>query len=323
MDYQEKARRVIQLEIDELSRMHDRIDDSFGQAVEALRSALDQRGKIIVVGIGKSGNIGHKIAATLNSTGATATVLNCQDALHGDLGLVDEGDVVIALSYSGETRELLDIVPHLKRRRVTLISITGQADSTLAKIGDIVLDIHVEREACPLNLAPTSSTTNMLVLGDALAMTLLEARGFKKEDFAELHPGGSLGRTLLTKASDIMRSGGDIVILSPQETITTALEKMTATRSGAVIVINEDDSLAGIFTQGDFTRAFQTQNDLGNCGVGDFMTADPISIPADKLAAEVLALLEEHRIDDLVVVDDNNHPLGLIDIQDLTRLHIL
>ncbi|NOX98930.1 MAG: KpsF/GutQ family sugar-phosphate isomerase [Verrucomicrobia bacterium] len=323
MDYQEKARRVIQLEIDELSRLHDRLDESFGQAVKALRCTLDQQGKIIIVGVGKSGNISHKIAATLNSTGATATVLNCQDALHGDLGLVDEGDVVIAFSYSGETCELLDIMPHLKRRRVTLISITGQPDSTLARVGDIVLDIHVEREACPLNLAPTSSTTNMLVLGDALAMTLLEDRGFKKEDFAELHPGGSLGRTLLTKASDIMRSGENIVILSAQETIKTALEKMTATRSGAVIVIHEDKSLAGIFTQGDFTRAFQTQNDLGSCNVGDFMTADPISIPADKLAAEVLALLEEHRIDDLVVVDDNNHPLGLIDIQDLTRLHIL
>lgn len=323
MDYQEKARRVIQLEIDELRRMHDRLDDSFGQAVGALCSALDKRRKIIIAGVGKSGNISHKIAATLNSTGATATVLNCQDALHGDLGLVEEGDAVIAFSYSGETCELLDIMPHLKRRRVTLISITGQSDSTLARIGDIVLDVHVEREACPLNIAPTSSTTNMLVLGDALAMTLLEARGFKKEDFAELHPGGSLGRTLLTKASDIMRSGEDIVILSPQETIKTALERMTATRSGAVIVIQEDSSLAGIFTQGDFTRAFQTQNDLGNCAIGDFMTTDPISISSDKLAAEVLALLEEHRIDDLVVIDDKNHPIGLIDIQDLTSLRIL
>ncbi len=323
MDYQEKARRVIQLEIDELQNLHSRLDESFGLAIEALRHALDQKRKIIIAGVGKSGNISHKIAATLNSTGATATVLNCQDALHGDLGLVEEGDVMLAFSYSGETTELLNILPHLKRRRVTLISITGQADSTLARVGDITLDIHVEREACPLNLAPTSSTTNMLVLGDALAMTLLESRGFKKEDFAELHPGGSLGRALLTKASDIMRSGNDIVILSPQETIKTALEKMTAARSGAVIVVHDDQSLAGIFTQGDFTRAFQTQNDLANGKVSNFMTVNPISIPADKLAAEVLALLEDHRIDDLVVVDGNNQPLGLIDIQDLTRLHIL
>ncbi len=323
MDYQEKARRVIQLEIDELRRLHDRLDDSFGQAVKALHDALDLRGKIVIAGVGKSGNICHKIAATLNSTGATSTVLNCQDALHGDLGLVAEGDVVIAFSYSGETRELLDILPHLKRLRVPLISITGHSDSTLARVGDITLDVHVEREACPLNLAPTSSTTNMLVLGDALAMTLLEARGFKKENFAQLHPGGALGRSLLTKVSDIMRSGDDIVILCPQETIKSALEKMTAARTGAVIVTHEDGSLAGIFTQGDFTRAFQTQDDLGSRSVGDFMTADPISIPAGKLAAEVLALLEEHRIDDLVVVDDDNQPLGLIDIQDLTRLHIL
>ncbi|MCF6311685.1 MAG: KpsF/GutQ family sugar-phosphate isomerase [Verrucomicrobiales bacterium] len=323
MDYQEKARRVIQLEIDELQRLHDRIDGSFGKAVQALQQALTQGGKIIIVGVGKSGNICHKLAATLNSTGATATVLNCQDALHGDLGLVDEGDAIIAFSYSGETRELLDILPHLKRLRITLISITGQPKSTLASVGDISLDVHVEREACPLNLAPTSSTTNMLVLGDALAMTLLEARGFKKEDFAELHPGGSLGRTLLTKASDIMRSGDDIAILGAQETIQCALEKMTATRTGAVIITGDDQQVIGIFTQGDFTRAFQTQNDLAKGKVGDYMTVNPISIPADKLAAEVLALLEDHRIDDLVVVDSNNRPLGLIDIQDLTRLHIL
>lgn len=323
MDYQEKARRVIQLEIDELQRLHDRIGDSFGQAVDALRAALDQRGKIIIVGVGKSGNICHKIAATLNSTGATAIVLNCQDALHGDLGLVDEGDAIIAFSYSGETRELLDILPHLKRLRISLITITGHPESTLASVGDITLDVHVEREACPLNLAPTSSTTNMLVLGDALAMTLLEARGFKKEDFAELHPGGSLGRTLLTKASDIMRSSDDIAILGAKETIKCALEKMTTTRTGAVIIVDHDKQVIGIFTQGDFTRAFQTQNDLADCKVGDYMTTNPISIPADKLAAEALALLEDHRIDDLVVVDSNNHPLGLIDIQDLTRLHIL
>ena len=199
MDYQEKARRVIELEIAELQRLLERVGSAFEQSVEALKTAVEGGGKILIVGVGKSGNIGSKLAATLNSTGATAAVLNCQDALHGDLGLVDDGDAVVALSYSGETRELIDLLPHLKRQRLFLTAITGRADSTLARAADVVLDVNVEREACPLNLAPTSSTTNMLVLGDALAMVLLEARGFRKEDFAMLHPGGSLGRTLLTR----------------------------------------------------------------------------------------------------------------------------
>ncbi|MCB1065414.1 MAG: SIS domain-containing protein, partial [Verrucomicrobiae bacterium] len=207
MDYLEKARRVIQMEIAELNRLVDRIGESFSAAIDALRTTVEARGKVIIVGVGKSGNIGQKLAATLNSTGAPATVLDCQDALHGDLGLVTATDVVLALSYSGETDELLNLLPHLKRRGVTVIGITGRPDSTLGRAADVVLDVNVEREACPMNLAPTSSTTTMLVLGDALAMVLLEARGFGEDDFAMLHPGGSLGRALLTKVTEIMRTG--------------------------------------------------------------------------------------------------------------------
>lgn len=323
MDYLEKARRVIQLEIEELNRLVDRIGPGFAEAVETLCRILDQRGKIIIVGVGKSGNIGHKLAATLNSTGAAAAMLDCQDALHGDLGLVDDSDAVIAMSYSGETSELLDLVPHLKRRGAVIVAITGQPGSTLGRISDIVLDVNVQREACPLNLAPTSSTTNMLVLGDALAMVLLEARGFKKEDFASLHPGGSLGRALMMKVTDIMRTGDRVALVSPADTIRTALERMSRARAGAVIVADPGGPLEGIFTQGDFTRAFQNESrEIGKMAVSDLMTRNPITISSGRLAAEALRILEENQIDDLVVVDEENRPLGLIDTQDLTRLRI-
>jgi len=324
MDHLDKARRVISLEIEELTRLVERIDDSFVAAVEMLKTTVSEGAKILIVGVGKSGNIGSKLAATLNSTGAPATVLNCQDAIHGDLGLVNAGDSVIALSYSGETAELLALLPHLKRRQIRLIAITGKPGSTLGKAADCVIDIQVTREACPLNLAPTSSTTNTLVIGDALAMVLLEARGFTKEHFAELHPGGSLGRALLLRAGDIMRKGDDFVVVPPDLPIMDVISKMTSARAGAVIVVEASGALAGIFTQGDFARAFQSgKPDIGSRAVRDFMTKNPISVHESKLVGEVLRILEESRIDDLVVVNDARIPLGMIDTQDLTRLQIV
>ena len=324
LDYLEKARRVIALEIEELTRLLDRIGEPFCKSVDAMRTAIDDGRKIVIVGVGKSGNIGNKLAATLNSTGATATILNCQDALHGDLGLIDDGDVVLAMSYSGETAELLAVLPHLKRMGTTITAITGKSGSTLAKSADHVLDVNVLREACPLNLAPTSSTTNMLVLGDALAMVLLEARGFRKEDFANLHPGGTLGRSLLTRACDIMRTGEGFVRLAGDATIFQALEKMSAARAGAVVVIDFDGRMEGIFTQGDFARAFSNEKGgIGDRPVSDFMTRNPVSVTEDKLAGEVLHMLEASRIDDLVVINEAGEPVGMIDTQDLTRLQIL
>ena len=325
MDYIAKAKRVLSLEIAELQRLHDRIGDSFSQALEILESNLTEQRKIIVAGIGKSGNIGNKLAATFNSTGAPAVVLNCQDALHGDLGLIDPGDAVIALSYSGETVELLNVIPHLKRRGAQIIAVTGQLDSTLARHADCVLDVAVEREACPLNLAPTSSTTNTLALGDALAMVLLEARGFRKENFAELHPGGSLGHTLLTRAKDIMRSGDELVCVPADQSIMEAIGKMTEARAGAVVVVDEQGLLEGIFSQGDFARAFQSSgsSEIGHRPVGDFMTIDPIAVSSEQLVGEALKLLEDNRIDDLIVVDKENRPVGVIDTQDLTRIKVL
>jgi len=323
MDAIEKARRVIRIETDSLQRLADRLDDSFPAAVELLKATLDQRGKIVVVGIGKSGNIGHKIAATFNSTGATAVVLNSQNALHGDLGLLCDGDAVIALSYSGETNELLDLLPFIKRFDVRVIALTGKPGSTLSSYSDVTLDTSVEREACPLNLAPTSSSTAMLVMGDALAMVLLEARGFTEEDFARYHPGGSLGRALLTKVSDIMRTGGELATVGETATVREALLAMSAARSGACLILVESGALAGIFTHGDFARCFQKDSQIADRPVADFMTRKPISVHADSLAAEAVNTIGHNRIDDVVVLDAGGKPVGLIDSQDLARLKIV
>jgi arabinose-5-phosphate isomerase len=323
MDSLAKARSVIKLEAEALDAMLHRLDASFPRAVDILNDALKAHGKIVVVGIGKSGNIGHKIAATLNSTGSTAVVLNSQNALHGDLGLLSDGDAVLALSYSGETPELLDLLPFVKRFQVRLISFTGQLDSTLARHSDVVLDTSVEREACPLNLAPTASSTAMLVMGDALAMVLLEARGFTEEDFAKFHPGGALGRALLTTVADIMRSGEHLATTSPAATVTEAVTAMSAARAGACLVIDEDGLLAGIFTHGDFARAFQHSPEIGSQAVAGFMTVGPVSISSEALAAEALRVIGEHRIDDVVVLDPAGRPVGLIDSQDLARLKIV
>lgn len=323
MNYPDHARRVIRLEIEELERLHARIGESFSQTIERLIACFANRGKLIVCGVGKSGNIGRKLTATLNSTGATSVCLDVGDALHGDLGVIDPGDLAILLSYSGETTELVDLLPHLKRLGMPIIAITGDTTSTLARHADCVLDVHVTQEACPLNLAPTSSTTAMLVLCDALAMVLLEARGFQSEDFAKLHPGGSLGRALLTRVSDVMRRGDQLALVPLSTTVQEALQAMTRVRSGAAVIVDADGTLAGVFTHGDFVRAFQKDHAIADLPVAQFMTVKPISIQADKLAAEVLATLEKARIDDLVVLDEAGHPVGMVDTQDLTRLRLV
>lgn len=323
MDYAEKARRVIQIEIEQLQRLEERVDGAFTSAVELLLACFERKGKVIVCGVGKSGSIGRKLAATLNSTGATCVALDVGDALHGDLGVIDPGDLAIMLSQSGETAELLALLPHLKRQQMPIIALTGVLSSTLAKNADVVLDTQVTQEACPLNLAPTSSTTVMLVLCDALAMVLLEARGFRTEDFAKLHPGGAIGHALLTRVRDVMRSGAQMAVVSPATTVREALQAMTRARSGASVVTNADGTLAGVFTHGDFVRAFQKDNAIAERPVGDFMTVKPVQIAADKLAAEVVATLEKSRVDDIVVVDDQNRPVGMVDTQDLTRIRIV
>ena len=322
MDYLARARSVIDTEIAGLQRMADRLDAKLPAAVEILRHVLGGRGKIVVVGVGKSGNIGHKIAATLNSTGATAVVMDSQNALHGDLGMLSDGDAVLALSYSGETRELMDLLPFIKRFDVKIIALTGNADSTLSRFSDITLDTSVEREACPLNLAPTSSSTAMLVMGDAIAMVLLESRGFTGEDFAKFHPGGSLGRALLTRVSDIMRADADLPTIAEDANVFAALDAMNRARAGACLILAGDGGLAGIFTHGDFARSFRNDPQLGDKPVAKLMTRHPITVQADALAVEVLKTIGENRIDDIVVLNDAKKPVGLIDTQDLARLKI-
>ena len=323
MEFLAKARWVIETEIDGLRRMAGRLDENFIEAVNILHQTLDQKGKIVVVGVGKSGNIGHKIAATLNSTGGTAVVMDSQNALHGDLGLLSDGDAVLALSYSGETRELLDLMPFIKRFDVKVVAITGKRGSTLSRLSEVTLDTSVEREACPLNLAPTSSSTAMLVMGDALAMVLLESRGFTEADFARFHPGGSLGRALLTRVSDIMRRDLDLPIAGLDADVFGALDAMNRVRAGACLIVDGDGALAGIFTHGDFARCFRADPLLGEKPVASLMTRHPITVRDDALAVEVLRTLGENRIDDIVVLSGDGKPVGLIDSQDLARLKIV
>ncbi|MDQ6913448.1 MAG: KpsF/GutQ family sugar-phosphate isomerase [Verrucomicrobiota bacterium] len=323
MQYLEKAKRVLEVEIFELQRLRERLDERFTRAVELIKEAVEGRGKVVVLGVGKSGHVGAKIASTLTSTGSPAVVLDSLNAMHGDLGMVADGDVILALSSSGETEELLRIIPALTRFKVRIIAMCGDASSTLAQNCDVLLDVNIEQEACPLNLAPTSSTTVMLALGDALAMVLLEARGFQKEDFARFHPGGMIGRSLLMRVHQIMRPRDALALVRPETTVQAALKSMTDVRAGAAVVADGDGKLLGIFTHGDFARHFQTDPRVGERSVSDLMTKNPVTVQQDKLAVEVLNLLDRHKIDDLVVVDENLVPVGLIDSQDLTKLKLL
>ncbi len=320
-DHTIRGKKVFEDEIESLRAISSRLGEEFCKAVEAMRKAIDSGHKIVVVGVGKSGLVGNKIAATLTSTGAPAVVLDTMNALHGDLGIVQDGDACIAMSFSGETSELLTLLPFLKRYDMPIIGMTGKLHSTLAQLSDAVLDTSVEREACPLNLAPTSSSTAMLVMGDALAMALLEARNFTKEDFARSHPGGSLGRALLTRISDIMRR--EFASLPEGATMGECIIAMTAARAGACVLTHEDGSLAGIFTHGDFARAYQKDPACGVHPVAEHMTKNPVYVEADKLAIVAVKTLRDRRIDDLVVLDAARHPVGLIDTQDLVRLKLI
>ena len=318
-----KGRRVIELEAAALRAVQRRLDENFARAIEAMREVIQAGRKIIVTGIGKSGAIGAKISSTLSSTGASSVVLDAVNASHGDLGMVSTGDLVLILSYSGETEEVARLVPSLKRIGTRIVALTGNPKSSLAREAEIHLDVQVPREACPLNLAPTSSSTAMLAVGDALAMVLLEARGFKKEDFATFHPGGTLGRNLLLKVEHIMRTREKMAILTGVATVNEALDLIARKRAGAIAVTDKKGRLAGIYTHGDFTRGYQKDVNIGRARLADVMTPKPITVRVDKLAVEVLNLFEAHRIGDLIVVDRRNHPVGLVDAQDLAKVKLL
>ena len=318
-----RAREVFDIEIAALKAVRAQLDGAFEQAVMLVAEAVARRGKVIVVGIGKSGNVGQKISATLTSTGSTAVILSPVDALHGDLGIVNDGDVLLALSYSGESEELLNLIPALKRFSVKIISFTGAAKSSLARHSDVVLDVHVPKEACPFNLAPTASTTAMLAMGDALAMAVLEARGFKQSDFAKYHPSGAIGRAMLVRVKDIMRSGPRNAVAAGTLKVREALMVMTQAKSGSLSVVDARGKLTGVFTDGDFRRHMASDGDLLSKSLASVMTKNPISVRDEALAAEALKIFNERNIDDLIVVNAKKEPVGLVDSQDLPKLKLM
>lgn len=323
MSHLTQARRVFDIELAALRAVRTQLDDAFGRAVDLVVETLKRRGKLVIVGIGKSGNIGAKLAATLTSTGSTSVVLSSVDALHGDLGIVNDGDLVLALSYSGESEELVSLLPALKRFAVKLVALTGNPKSTIARHSDVVLNVRVPKEACPFNLAPTASTTAMLVMGDALAMAVLEARGFTPKDFARYHPSGAIGRALLVKVRDIMRTGERNAIASQTLAVRDALMVMTKAKSGSLGIVDKRGKLAGVFTDGDFRRRMSTDSDLLTRPLAEVMTRNPICIRDEALAAEALKIFNERNIDDLIVVNAKREPVGLVDSQDLPKLKLM
>lgn len=316
----ETARSVIRLESDAVAALADRLDESFSQACQAV---LDCKGRVVVVGMGKSGHIGGKIAATLASTGSPAFFVHPGEASHGDLGMITPQDLVIAISNSGETPELLTILPLIKRMGVPLIAVTGNLISTLSEQADISLDVAVEKEACPLNLAPTSSTTATLAMGDALAVAVLHARGLTKEEFAMSHPGGTLGKRLLLYVTDLMHSGGELPAVKAGASISEALLEMTSKGLGMTGVLDDAGKLVGIYTDGDLRRTLDRNIDVRSQPIESVMTKDPITIDPQTLAAEVVQLMRLRAINGLFVVDKSGNVLGALNMHDLLRAGVL
>ena len=320
MSHLKRAREVFDVELAAVKAVKGRLNATFNRAVELITHALSKRNKLVVVGVGKSGNIGRKIAATFTSTGAPAVLLDSVDALHGDLGILNDGDIVLALSYSGETDELIDLLPAMKRFSVRVIAITSAPKSTLGQHADVVLNVKVPKEACPFNMAPTASTTASLVMGDSLAMAVLDARGFKKSDFAQRHPSGAIGRALLLRVADIMRSGSRNPIAHQTMPVRDALLIMGEAKSGSVSVVNKSGKLAGVFTDGDLRRHLAKNDAVLDQPLAKVMTRRPTTIREDALAADAIRIFNERSIDDLIVVNTRREPVGLVDSQDLPKM---
>lgn len=291
--------------------------------VNAVSTILDCRGRLIVSGIGKTGHIGRKLAATFASTGTPAFFVHAAEAAHGDLGMITSQDVVIAISYSGESNELLTIVPAIKREGAKLIAMTGNDHSRLAQYADIHINCHVEREACPLNLAPTTSTTATLAMGDALAVACLASKGFTKEDFARSHPGGALGRKLLLHVQDIMRKGEDIPCVTEDTTVLEAIREITKKHIGMTAIVDEDNHVLGIFTEGDLRRLIERVGDIRQIRIKDVMTSHPKTISSNELAAAAVKLIDQYHCNQLLVVDEDNHLIGALHLQDLLSAKVL
>jgi arabinose-5-phosphate isomerase len=313
-----RARDVLEIEARGILALTERLDESFIRAVDLL---FHCKGKVVVTGLGKSGLICRKIAATLSSTGTPALFLHAGDANHGDMGMINKGDVVIAISNSGETEEMLKFAPLLKRLGVKLISITGNADSNLVRAADIALNAAVKEEACPLGLSPTASTTAALALGDALAVVLLELRGFKEEDFALRHPGGTLGRKLLLRVEELMHGGSELPLVGEQTPMKEAILEITSKRLGVTGVVNGQGQLVGIVTDGDLRRGLESRGDIFRYQAKDLMTKNPKTVRGDALAATAMGVMEDHSITSLFVLDGKK-PVGVIHLHDLLKAGI-
>ena len=310
------AKEVLKIEAEAVRALINRLDENFDRSVEAIYRTT---GRVVVMGMGKPGIIGQKISATLASTGTPSLFLHPAEAVHGDLGKVTKEDVVVAISNSGETEEVVRVIPLIKKIGARLIALTGNTKSTLAKYSDIVLDAGVKKEACPMGLAPTASTTATLAMGDALAVALIKRRGFKESDYAFFHPGGTLGKRLLLKVEDIMRKGLENPIVDEDILVKEVLIKITSVRAGSASVVDKKGRLTGIFTDGDLRRHLESDQNLALRKVKDVMTHSPKTITKEKLAAEALRILKENRIDEIPVVDDKGKPIGLVDVQDLLK----
>lgn len=323
MNKVKRAREIIDLEIEGLRKVRDNLNPGFSEAIDLIIAATRSGGKVIVTGVGKNLHVGEKISATLASTGTTSVILNPTQAMHGDLGIVSQGDIVLALSYSGESEELLALIPLIRRFNVKVVALTGVMESTLARLSDVIIPVTVDREACPFNMAPTTSTTATLAVGDALAMVLIEARGFKMEDYAKLHPGGAIGRALLLKVADIMRKGDRLASVASGSKVKDAILAMTRARTGSAGIVDGTGRLAGIFTDGDLRRRLPDNPGLMDATVDEFMTRNPVTVAESCLAVDVLRIFEKHNIDDLPVVDASGRLVGAVDIQDLPKLKIM
>lgn len=323
MDYQklcQLGRSVIEIEAEMISSLTNRIDQNFYDACQHLHQC---EGRIVVMGVGKSGHISKKIAATLASTGSPSFFIHPSEAKHGDIGMITKKDVVLALSNSGESEEIISILPVIKRLGIPLISLTGKPHSTLAKAATVNLDVSVAKEACPLGLAPTSSTTAALVMGDALAMVLLELRGFTEQDFALSHPGGTLGRRLLLRVNELMHQDKAIPMVSTSSTLKEALLEMTHKKLGMTTIVHGNGELAGIFTDGDVRRTLDSNFDINTTNIQQIMSSSPKTINREILAAEALSLMEKHKITALVVTDNSRKPVGIIHIHDILRAGVI
>jgi len=314
------AKKVLEIEASAVSRLARRLGHEFNEAIEILFKCT---GRVIVTGMGKGGIIGQKISATLSSTGTPSLFLHSAEALHGDLGRVTKDDVILAISNSGETEEMVRLLPLIKKIGTRLVALTGNSRSTLARHSDVVLDVSVTQEACPMNLAPTASTTAALAMGDAIAVCLLEKKGFKEKDFAFFHPAGALGKKLLLKVEDIMRQGHANCVARGEDLVGDVLIAITEARAGAASVVDGRGRLTGIFTDGDLRRHLETDRDLLTRPVKDVMTKRPTTIAADRLANEALRILKELRIDELPVVDAKGRPVGMLDVQDLLKVGLV